>query len=59
MALEDYDINSDLEAGHEEGEGEEEYDDYWKDKYQITSKFSHWIRHFTFNLLVDQRSNPQ
>ena len=27
MALEDYDINSDLEAGHEEGEGEEEYDD--------------------------------
>jgi len=29
MALEDYDINSDLEAGHEEGE--EEYDDYWKD----------------------------
>jgi hypothetical protein len=43
MALEDYDINSDLEAGHEEGEGEEEYDDYWKDKYQITSKFSHRI----------------
>ena len=32
MALEDYDINSDLEAGHEEAEGEEEYDDYWKIK---------------------------
>ena len=36
MALEDYDINSDLEFANDDGD--EEYDDYWK--YCIKSNYT-------------------